>query len=154
MTVAPKKQHWGFIGMSGVGKTYWASRLAGCGFSVIHCDEKLVETLAHRTQRPFRSLPEVGDWMQLPYTTDFAQREEVYIAAETIVLEEIYAAYLLPADATARYLIDMGGSVVYLPPALLKQLKECLCIINLDICEAVYQTMLQAYLANPLPLIW
>lgn len=33
------------IGMSGVGKTFWATRLAAHGFSIIHCDSLIAAKL-------------------------------------------------------------------------------------------------------------
>ena len=52
------------IGMSGAGKTFWATRLAAQGFTYFHCDALLAGKLRTLTDQAGSSLPEIGRWIK------------------------------------------------------------------------------------------
>jgi len=143
-----------FIGMSGVGKTFWAAKLAAQGFTWFHCDA-LLATKLHSTAGPVGlSLSEIGQWMGLPHQTEFQKREAIYLACETAVMREVIAIAGSDAYCRMNCVIDTGGSAVYADSELFQQLQRFTTVVYLTIPAILHQQMLMTYLANPLPLIW
>lgn len=143
-----------FIGMSGVGKTHWSSRLAAHGFTCFHCDTLLVAQLRAPDGPAGSSLPEVGRWMGMPDEPGFAEREAQYLACEAEVLRDVIARAEVCTERRQSCVIDTGGSAIYADAELFRQLRRFSIVIYLSIPTAVHRQMLRDYLANPLPLIW
>jgi shikimate kinase len=155
--IAQKKHHWGFIGMSGIGKSYWTKQLGQIGFTAIDCDAKVIAEVSKQVNIPFSTLSEAGTWMQLPNQEGFEQREALFMQCEKQVIERAIDAILnkkIAALSNSRYILDMGGSAIYIGDDILSKLKQNLLLIYFDVSEEVYETMLQNYFANPCPVIW
>lgn len=144
----------GFIGMSGVGKTYWARRLAAAGFRWVDCDTLLAARLRANGLTALQTPEDVGAWLGMPYEAGYPEREAQFIGWETAMLEDILAELAHPAAPGDNLVVDMGGSVIYAGAALFAELRRFLTIVYLEITPAVHEQMLQAYLARPLSLIW
>lgn len=142
------------IGMSCVGKTYWATRLAGLGFAALHCDDLILAQLQARTANAVASMEQAGAWMGLPYERRFRRREQVYMDCERAALEEALRTAAAHSRAGSRLIVDTGGSVIYAGDDLLQQLRQLSTVVYLAVTPEVHQQMLDAYLARPRALIW
>lgn len=142
------------IGMSGAGKTFWATRLAEHGFTCFHCDDLLAEKL-HSPGGPVgSSAVDIGRWMGLPHEPGFQQREAVFLEYEAVVIREVVERAAICADNGINCVIDTGGSAIYAGGEIFRQIRSFATIIYLTIPAAVHHEMLMTYLAHPLPLIW
>ena len=150
-----KKYHWGFIGMSGIGKSYWTKQLSQIGFATIDCDTQVIAEVSRQANLSFSTLSEAGTWLQLPYNEGFNERQSLFMDCEKQVLQKILNNVLEDQKTeNTRYVIDMGGSAIYTGEKLVAKLKENLLLIYFDISEDAYEMMLQNYMANPCPVIW
>lgn len=140
------------MGMSGVGKTVCAAKLAAHGFQVIDCDALIAARLQVIDSGSGRSLEEIGRWMGFPYEAEFRRREALYLACEQEVLRDVLAQ--ATASTGTNCVIDTGGSIIYADPALLQSLRQCSTVIYLRIPDTLYPQLLSSYLHCPRPLIW
>ena len=142
------------IGMSGAGKTVWATKLAAHGFTVCDCDALLATKLQTIAGHTGASLEEIGRWMGFPYQADFRLREALYLTCEMDILRDVVAGAIACTSTQTNAVIDTGGSVIYADPALLQRLRQCTIVIYLRIPDTLHQQMLSTYLEHPRPLIW
>lgn len=143
--------HLGFIGMSGAGKSYWGAQLADAGFTVLHCDDLIAARLRVELGQPLLTLNDVGDWMGLPYEDGYRAHEETYLAHERAVMTEIAELLAHPDSNRRRFVVDMTGSAVYMPAALLAALRQHLVVVYFAVSAQVHAQMLRAYTAAPRP---
>lgn len=143
----------GLIGMSGVGKSYWAAQFAAAGFRRYACDDMIAEQLEAAIGVPRASLHEMGDWMGLPYEACYPERAALYLAHETAVLRRI-TAELAHTDPQQDLVIDLTGSAIYVDPALLRALRRSATIVYLAVGAELHDQLLADYLANPRPILW
>ncbi len=157
-TKLQQKHHWGFIGMSGIGKSYWTKQLSQIGFSTIDCDAEVIKEVSKQAQMPFSTLSEAGTWLQLPHQEGFEQREKLFMQCEKQVIEQLLDTNFdnnqQKRTENSRYIVDMGGSVIYTGDEVLAKLKNNLLLIFFDASEEVYEQMLANYFANPCPVLW
>lgn len=144
----------GLIGMSGVGKTYWADRLAAAGFHCIHCDDLISARLRAAGAGAVWTLEDQGDWLGMPYEARYPAREAQYLQYEHAILEDILAGLRAGLPPAAHLVVDMGGSAIYAGAPLFAELRRFLTMVYLAITPAVHEQMLRAYLAHPRSLIW
>jgi shikimate kinase len=143
----------GFIGMSGVGKTFWATKLASSGFVCHHCDDSIVSRLQKEVDIPMTNLYDIGKWMGMPYDKGFAEKEKLHIKVENeILLELAESVYNSPPDE--NIVIDTAGSAIYADKNTLNKLKKAVLLIYLSITPEVHTQMLEEYVQRPMPLIW
>lgn len=143
------------IGMSGIGKSYWSSRLQEAGFRRFDCDEIIAQKLAQEMGLALKTVLDVGQWMGLPTESHYKARADQYLALEAAVLQEIITA--LDEDkalAKANVVIDTTGSAIYAPPAIWAKFRQQVKTVYLAATPEVRAAMLQAYLKNPPPVIW
>lgn len=142
------------IGMSGAGKSSWASRLAGAGYTWIQCDELIADKLRASFDVGAGSVHDLGSWMGFPYEQRYAEREAIYLCYETEVLREIAAELTQRADPAARVIVDLTGSAVYIDQAVLSELRRLATVVYLAVSPRLHDQLVRDYLANPRPLIW
>lgn len=143
------------IGMSGAGKSYWARRLAQTGFSCLGCDDAIGHELTLRLDLADGSIDGVGQWMGFPYEDGFHSRERLYLDLERRVLTRFLDTLENPAPGAAdTCVIDTTGSVVYLGDELLTRLCRMSVVVYLSCPPARRQALLDAYRANPRPVVW
>ena len=77
------------VGMSNVGKSLWAGRLAESGFSVYGCDAEIEQQLAPELLNHgyMGGLAEVARWMGQPYAPQFAANQQRYLQLEAKALQ-------------------------------------------------------------------
>jgi shikimate kinase len=144
----------GLIGMSGIGKTAWAERLAAADFGCVHCDDLIARRLRRRFAIASPALPDVGAWMGMPHEPHYAERAAAYLAVENAVLRALAARIARRSAPQRALVIDLTGSAVYVDPATLRALRQAATIVYLEADAACQGRLLAAYLARPRPLIW
>lgn len=142
------------VGMSGIGKSFWAKRLVDARAFVRHdCDGAIGAHLAELVtpgpgEEPVHAL---GRWMGMPWSEGYAAREARYLALEEQVTREALDSSLA---TDGPHVIDTTGSVVYLPSPLLDRLRASCRVVYLRTPEATRDAMLARYLAEPKPVVW
>jgi hypothetical protein len=140
------------VGMSGVGKSFWAKRLEARGFVRHDCDGTIAAHLRELVtpevgEEPVHAL---GRWMGMPWTFGYSMREARYLALE----ESVTRGALVAALSSDNQVIDTTGSVIYLPDELLGELRDMTRVVYLRTPAARRGRMLERYLAEPKPLVW
>jgi shikimate kinase len=141
------------IGMSGVGKSFWAKRLVERGWTRHDCDGAIAAQLAALApplphEEPVHAL---GRWMGMPWSDGYAEREARYLALE----EDVTRAALERAQADpGEHVIDATGSVIYLSAALRLELRASCRVVYLYSSPERRAAMLARYLEEPKPVVW
>lgn len=139
------------VGMSNVGKSLWAARLAESGFSVYGCDDEIKHQLAPELQEQgfTGGLVDVARWMGQPYDQRFAATQARYLALESESL-----VHALEQHTDGNRVIDTTGSVVHLHPSLLEALRASTTVVHLAATADMREAMYQQYIAHPKPVVW
>ena len=142
------------VGMSNVGKSLWAGRLAESGFSVYGCDDEIEQQLAPELLNHgyMGGLAEVARWMGQPYAPQFAANQQRYLQLEAKALQDALTRHQEALQDNT--VIDTTGSVVHLSPALLEALRQHTTIIHLAANPDMQQELYRQYLAHPKPVVW
>lgn len=140
------------IGMSGVGKSFWAKRLAARGWTRHDCDGAIGARLrslvtVERGEEPVHAL---GRWMGMPWSEGYAEREARYLALEEEVTREALEAAMAPGE----HVIDATGSVIHLSEPLRSRLRAECRVVHLRTSGDRRDAMLARYLDEPKPLVW
>jgi len=144
----------GLIGMSCVGKTYWAERLKRAGFACMHCDDAIHAKVGAWLGRPPLSHTELGAWLGMPDEPGYEERERAYVACETEVIRDTLDLVEGGYGEGRPVVIDTGGSAIYIGGELLARMRRLMTIVYLTVPQEVYQQMLSDYMARPRSLIW
>jgi shikimate kinase len=139
-----------FVGMSGVGKSFWAKRFEPLGFHRYDCDGEIAKHLSELVspapgEEPVHAL---GRWMGMPWSEGHREREARYLALEARVTREALDT------ATDRAIVDTTGSVIYLDQPFLDELRAETRVVYLRTPEARREAMLKRYLEEPKPVVW
>ena len=141
--------------MSGLGKSYWAKRLAGRGWLHLDCDAMIAGRLGGLIEHGEGEDPvhAVGRWMGMPWTPGYAERETRYLALEREVTAQ--ALDTLAAQPAGRNVVlDTTGSVIYTGQTLLKRLRDQTCVVYFDTPKDAGPQMVERYLRDPKPVLW
>jgi shikimate kinase len=144
----------GLIGMSGAGKSSWASKLAAAGFTWLHCDELIADRLRASFAIGARSVHDLGNWMGFPYDARYAEREAIYLASETEVLGTIAEDIAQSRYTSTNLIIDLTGSAIYVDREILNRIRQFATIVYLAVSPKRHDQMVQDYITNPRPLVW
>jgi len=141
------------IGMSNIGKSHWAARLADeAGFEVVDCDSLLTRRLFPEAT-DCADLRALADWLGQPGEPRYEDNSRRLLAAEREVMLAVIAR--LRADAGTRPLvIDTGGSVIHAGDDVLAALRGLSRVVYLEATPAQRERLYARYLAEPKPLIW
>lgn len=132
-----------FVGMSNIGKTVTAKRVAkSFGFKLIQIDKLIWKKLGHD------SMEEFADWQGHPYEEGYAEREALSIEMETHATD---AAIKKSKSATV---LDTTGSVIYIDPAIRRKIKEEFYVVHIKAEPTDLERLKWDYFDNPKPLIW
>ncbi len=142
-----------FIGMSGVGKTLWSTRLTRRGFTHVDCDALIAARLRAQYAIQVVTMRSMGAWLGLPDTPTFVEREALFLRVEAEILQDVLHR-LRATGPEADIVVDPGGSAIYAGPALWTPLREIATIVYLAVTEADHARMLATYLAHPRPVVW
>lgn len=140
------------IGMSNVGKSYWREQASAAGFTFFCCDDRIEKNLEpYLRERGFRGIEGVAKWMGQPYEPQYPENQAVYLAQETLVMEEAIRELRKGGE---RLVIDTTGSVIYTGKAVLTALRKLSTIVLIDAPASLQTELYRQYLANPKPVIW
>ena len=132
-----------FVGMSNIGKSYTAMRLATqYDFSLIEVDKIIWENLGHDSMDAF------AQWQGQPYTEGYAERE-----AHSIALESKATREALKTDKR-NPMIDTTGSVIYTDQDVLAALRKSFYIVYIEAMEDHVERLKAQYFEHPKPLNW
>jgi len=145
--------HLALIGMSGIGKSYWSRRLTEIGYTYYGCDDLIATQLQAELNNSGDSLTEMANWMGFPYQSHYEPRARQYLHCEIEVMQAA-VNQLKQAKADEKLVIDTTGSVIYVDPDILTELRQYATIVYLAITPKVHDNMLQRFFALPRPIIW
>ena len=132
-----------FIGMSNIGKSYTAMRLATkYDFSLIEVDKIIWENLGHDSMDAF------AEWQGHPYTDGYNNRERQSISLET---EATRKALSTPKR---NPIIDTTGSVIYTGKDVLRTVNDDYYVVYIEAMEEHIERLKVQYFKQPKPLIW
>lgn len=146
--------HFGFIGMAGVGKSYWAEKLAAIGYTCFHCDDMIAEQLQAELGESLSTVHDLGNWMGFPHEQTYPEKEQKYLSLETQILQTIGDRLAAGALGQERTVIDMTGSAIYTGAGVLQRLRQFVTVVYFSVSADVHQQMLQEYIAQPRPVVW
>ncbi len=133
-----------FIGMSNIGKSYAASRIAQhYNFTLFEIDQIIWKLLGHE------SMEEFAAWQGQPYEDDYKARER-----RSIELETQATLQALNEKTTGNRLLDTTGSVIYVNKQTLKTLIQTHYIIYITASDSDMERLHHDYFENQKPLIW
>ncbi|MEM7730404.1 MAG: hypothetical protein AAF311_14230 [Pseudomonadota bacterium] len=131
------------VGMSNIGKSYSAMRLAtDFDFTLIEVDRLIWGALGEDDMDAF------AVWQGQPYTLGYAERERRSIALETDATRKSLLS-------TARNpILDTTGSVIYTDEDVLEAMKRDWFVVYIEAAEAHLERLKSQYFARPKPLAW
>lgn len=142
------------IGMSGVGKTYWADRLSEHGYARLDCDALVAAKLRAMAGPVGATRAAIGQWMGFPDDSGYQGREALYRSCEAAAVRDVLIHVMEASLSHTNWVIDTGGSAIYAGAALFRQLRRFTSIVYLELAPPMRQQLIDAYLAGPHPLIW
>lgn len=132
-----------FIGMSNIGKSYTAKRVADrFKFTLVEVDKLIWEELGHDDMASF------AEWQGQPYSKGYSEREEKSISLETAATRK---ALRINASNT---ILDTTGSVIYTGNTILKELSCTHYVVYIQATEDALERLKLQYFQQPKPLIW
>jgi shikimate kinase len=132
-----------FVGMSNIGKSFVAKRLAKeLKFNLTEVDKLIWKSLG------FDSMDDFADWQGQPYEEDYAEREKELIRLEAIATQKAMNSVKKNA------ILDTTGSVIYVDPAVRRVLKEKFYVVHVKAEPSDMERLKWDYFDNPKPLIW
>ncbi len=142
-----------FIGMSNIGKSFWARQLAaGSGWTRMDCDGMIEARLAPElTAGGFHGVQGLGKWMGLPHQPDFKAKGEIYLAHERAVMRQVLDE---ARNSKTPTVIDTTGSVIYTGAAILADLRNIARVIYLQASDTHIDDLFRRYIAHPKPTLW
>lgn len=146
----PNKNIIALIGMSNIGKSYWAKRLVSEGYVSFSIDDIIATKFADHTMQDVSSL---ARWMGQPWEEGFEQREQIYLELENKSVLEVLSQ-IDSLDINQKVVIDTTGSMFYLPQSTIDSVVKVCQMVYLIAPEHVKQKLLQKYIDQPKPVIW
>ena len=142
-----------FIGMSGIGKSFWSARLqAEAGFSRVGCDDEIQKILAGLYPGSgVEKIDGVATWMKNPWESGHKESEREYLALEERVTTEAISAL---QESAHPFVIDTTGSVIYLQPETLARLSSSCTTVLFEHSSEQAELLYRTFLEHPKPLIW
>lgn len=145
------------IGMSGIGKSYWSSKLRQeKGFISYCCDDLVEEKLKPELKiLGLKGIHDVSRWMGEPYEKEYELRAHKYLFFERQVMFEIFDELQnIKPDNHPNVVIDTTGSIIYTGEDILAELREISLILYLDITDQIKKQMYELYIKEPKPVFW
>lgn len=141
------------IGMSNVGKSYLARRLAReAGYEHVDCDRLIAQRLF--AQAPGTAgVEDLALWLGQPGDARYDERSQRLLAVEREVMQELLRG-LETGAGSHRQVIDTSGSVIHAGADVLAALRRQTRVIYLEATPAQSAVLYARYLARPKPLVW
>ncbi|MEM9109276.1 MAG: hypothetical protein AAGC72_04570 [Planctomycetota bacterium] len=152
--IAHPTSHIAFIGMSGVGKSYWAKQLSQAGWLHLDCDAMIAGRLGEMIEvgKDEDPVHAVGRWMGMPWDEGYEAREARYLELEATATGQTLDQ--LNEHGNQPVVIDTTGSVIYTGDELQGRLKQATRVLYFDVPGDVRQQMVELYLAELKPVLW
>jgi len=132
-----------FIGMSNIGKSYTAMRLATkYDFNLVEVDKLIWENLGHDSMDAFAA------WQGHPYTGGYGEREAHSISLETRATRKALTTQ------KRNPVIDTTGSVIYTDKDVLQSLTKSFYVVYIQAVAEHLERLKVQYFQQPKPLIW
>jgi len=130
------------IGMSNIGKSHTARRIAKVGgFTHYDVDALIQEKMGNP------SMEAMAKWMGQPYEDGYAQKAAEYLSLETELT--------LAADQQGgNQVLDTTGSVIHIDDGALKTIKNNHLIIYIQANPDDFEMLTKRYFKYPKPTIW
>ena len=140
-----------FIGMSNIGKSYTAMRLATeYKMHLLEVDKIIWERLGQSSMDDFAA------WQGQPYSAGYQEREQESIWLENEATDQAITQALAISLKTPIFnpILDTTGSIIYTQPATLERLKFEFYIIYIKASQQAVERLKVQYFKQPKPLIW
>lgn len=132
-----------FIGMSNIGKSYTAKRVADrFNFTLVEVDKLIWEELGHDDMASF------AEWQGQPYSENYSEREDKSIGLETMATRKALSV------KSCNTILDTTGSVIYTGDRVLKELSRTHYVVYIQATEDALVRLKLQYFQQPKPLIW
>lgn len=143
------------VGMSNVGKSHWAQRLADeAGYEVMDCDLELARVLFPGAP-DVSAAHELAAWLGQPGDPGYAAASTHLLMVERMVMQTVLARLRgRVAPALQPLVIDTGGSVIHAGEDVLDGLRELTRVVYLEAAPERAGAMYARYLRQPKALIW
>lgn len=141
------------IGMSGLGKSHWSTILEKTGYTRLCCDTMIADRLLNACDTLDGKERCLGQWMGLPFTPGYKEREKAYLDAESDLLLQIIA-YLEKAGSEEKIVIDTTGSAPYTGDVVMMRLRALTRMIHLATSSDLIDVMANRYIRSPRPVVW
>ncbi len=152
MSIGSKKENFSklcLIGMSGVGKSFWAEKFHAKDYQVVSCDQLICEHILQKIDSNEKIISCLGTWLGFPWQAGFNQREAIYLD-----LENEYMFDLSSKISELPTLLDSTGSLIYCSSKTLHQVKSNFLVIYLKLSSEQTEKIISSYSSNPRPILW
>jgi len=149
-----------FVGMSGVGKSHWSTRLKDLGFDLYSIDDLIAEKLSKvvlaydiKNSINYRksAVGDLAKWMGFPDDKRYIKNSKKYLETESKIVAQTLARALKSKKNT---IIDTTGSVIYIDKETLGNLKKQTKIVYFDSPTSHLNNMFEVFKRDPKPIIW
>lgn len=130
------------IGMSNIGKSYTAQRIAKAdGFECYDVDAQIQAELGKK------DMGAMADWMGHPFTDGYAAKAAEYLSLEAELS-------LAAGHGEGNLVLDTTGSVIHIPDEDIISLNNNYLVIYIKANDADISTLIDRYFKYPKPTIW
>jgi len=140
--------------MSGVGKSFWSKKMESRGYRRYSCDDLIAERLCIKLDKKVKSTKNLAKWMGDPFSKGYPEAEELYLEQENIVVTLICDELEYNTPKNEPIVVDTTGSLVYIDKVILERLSNLTRIVHLNLPNAKYNELIEAYILDPKPIIW
>jgi shikimate kinase len=142
------------IGMSNIGKSSWARRIAArTGYEKISCDALIEKKMkSHLADKGFKGLRGMASWMGFPGDERYKENAALYMACEKKVMCDILER--LQQDKEKSFIIDTSGSVIYSGDEILKRVRKLTRVVYLEASDEHREALFKRFFESPKPLVW
>ncbi len=145
------------IGMSNIGKSYWAKKLAEIGFKHIDCDGRIENKLLQRSFKiKNNGVSGLAEWMGYPHEERFPKTQAEYLSTEKEVMLEIIDELEkgIIESSIGNIAIDTSGSFIYAGKETCQGIREKSLIVYIKAPKEMKEKMFEKFIENPKPVIW
>lgn len=140
------------VGMSNLGKSFWAPKLVPFGYKLVSIDTLILERL-----RPLLEdlgytvdMDGMAEWMGQPFDERYLRNSALYLKYERREMWRV--VYSIALDE--KIVVDTTGSVIYTGRFLLWTLRLLSNMVLLDAPEGHEEVLYQQYLKERKPVYW
>ena len=148
--------HISLIGMSNIGKSHWAERLAAeAGFEWVDCDLMIEHKLEVQLKKfNHKGIEGVAEWMGHPFDPQYPETSRQYIDCERAVMREVIDKLRTSPPDGKPLVVDTTGSMIYTGDDIVEQLGKLSRIVYLEASREHVAELFSRYMTYPKPLIW